>query len=650
MVSHPPSTNVQLCAAENYAQVEELLRYALNDDVSYVTQPSELRNQRVFAIRVGVNGFLDVARTTYKEINQDVHDMTTELGEEHQLSIDLKFDPARHYFLRIAASEFDDRPMPDVLVNVVPRKHFLECQTLDLMKMNQKIRDAHNEVISMSDRSIQELIEAVRSRIHPLFKISEAIGFLDMLAAFTQLATAENYVKPELTQALAIKAGRHPIREKAQAGTNRWIPNDVYATEQNRFQIITGCNMSGKSTYIRSIALVAVMAQAGSFVPASYASFPLFRQLFARVSTDSTVEANVSTFAAEMRDIAHILRNIAPNSLVIIDELGRGTSTNDGLAIAIAIAEALVESKAFVWFVTHFRDLPRILAERAGVVNLHLSVNFSTEDNDPTTTRMKMTYKVSDGPIPPSNQYYGIALAKAVNLPSRVTEVATIVSEALNERNAAKKSEPRVLAVTRRRRLMLSLREQLLLARESEMKGAELKAWLKKLQDEFLVRMEALSRDEKGVEAEISPASAEGEDSEMVDLPASTRPDAAAGHSIDAQTSGERCLTEQNGSRNLGSEGLFVKQERDESNSLASTSYMEDGDENQDNSTRRAHPDKPLAIKEEEASDDTRIRIKQEKLDARAAASSSSVARLPVPEVEALQRVGDCRDGAIVID
>jgi DNA mismatch repair protein MSH4 len=507
-MQHPPGrntsiaaahTDLQLCAAENYSEVEDLVKYALNDDVSFVTQPAELRNQRVFAIRVGVNGFLDVARTTYKEINQDVHDMTTELGEEHQLCIDLKFDPARHYYLHIPATEFEERPIPDIFVNVVRRKRVIECQTLDLMKMNQKIKDAHNEVISMSDRSIQELIEAVRSRIHPLFKISEAIGLLDMLTGFAQLATTQDYVKPELTQALAIKAGRHPIREKAQAHTHKWIPNDVYATEQNRFQIITGCNMSGKSTYIRSIALQSVMAQAGSFVPATYASFPIFRQLFARISTDSAVEANVSTFAAEMRDIAHILRNIEPHSLVIIDELGRGTSTTDGLAIAIAIAEALIESKAFVWFVTHFRDLPRILSERAGVVNLHLSVNFSTTDDDPTTTRMKMTYKVSDGPIPPSNQYYGLALARAINLPDRVIEVATLVSEELNEQNAAKKDEPRVMAMPRRRRLMLSLREQLMLAREGGLKGAELKAWLKKLQEEFLVRMEALNSDEQDI-------------------------------------------------------------------------------------------------------------------------------------------------------
>lgn len=132
--------------------------------------------------------------------------------------------------------------------------------------------------------------------------------------------------------------------------------------------------MSGKSTYIRSIALMAVMAQIGSFVPAEYASFPILHQLFARVSVDDNIEANVSTFAAEMRETAFILRNIDRRSMAIIDELGRGTSTRDGLAIALAIAEALVESRALVWFATHFRDLATIMAERNGVISLHLAV------------------------------------------------------------------------------------------------------------------------------------------------------------------------------------------------------------------------------------------------------------------------------------
>lgn len=165
----------------------------------------------------------------------------------------------------------------------------------------------------VGDEAIQGLIEEVRGQMSILFKICESVAMLDMISSFAQLVTSQDYVRPQLADTLAIKSARHPIREKIQH--NKFVPNDVYATQQTRFQIITGCNMSGKSTYIRSIALMAVMAQIGSFVPAEYASFPILHQLFARVSMDDSIEANVSTFAAEMRETAFILRNINKRSM-----------------------------------------------------------------------------------------------------------------------------------------------------------------------------------------------------------------------------------------------------------------------------------------------------------------------------------------------
>lgn len=140
-------------------------------------------------------------------------------------------------------------------------------------------------------------------------------------------------------------------------------------------------------------------------VPASYASFPILHQLFARLGLDDNIETNVSTFAAEMREIAFILRNIDRRSMAIVDELGRGTSTRDGLAIALAIAEALVSSKALVWFATHFKDLATIMHERAGVLNLHLAVDIEHEKS------MTMLYKISQGAVKES--HYGLTLLES---------------------------------------------------------------------------------------------------------------------------------------------------------------------------------------------------------------------------------------------
>ena len=397
----------------------------------------------------------------------------------------MKYDTARQYYIRIAASELEDRNLPEIFINVFRKRNIIECQTLDLLKWNQKIIDSHHEVLQMSDRSIQELIDNLRAEIAPLFKISDAIALLDVTASFAHLVTTQDYCRPELTRTLAIKSGRHPIKEKIYK--EKYVPNDAYATRQSRFQIITGCNMSGKSTYIRSIALMAIMTQIGCFVPASYASFPIFHQLFARVSMDDSIEANVSTFAAEMRETAFILRNIDDRSMVIVDELGRGTSTRDGLSIAIAVAEALVESGAFVWFATHFRDLAKILSERNGVVNFHLAVDMSEAN------KMKMLYKIASGAV--QEEHYGLTLAKVVNLPPEVLQIAEQVSKKLTDNVEKRKKNPKTIALARRRKLILSLREQLIQAYEGNMNGKVLAMWLKKLQDEFVNRMAAIDAD-----------------------------------------------------------------------------------------------------------------------------------------------------------
>lgn len=417
--------------------------------------------------------------------------------------LDLKYDTARQYYICIPATE--PGPLPDVFINVYRKRKRIECQTLDLVKLNQKITDAHSEVINMSDQTIQGLLRDVCTEVSGLFRVSEAIAMLDMLAAFVQLATNHEYIRPELTDTLAIKAGRHPIRE--QIHSSKFIPNDAYATPQTRFQIITGCNMSGKSTYIRSLALVTVMAQIGCFVPAQYASFPISHQLFARVATSDDLDANVSTFAAEMREMAFILRNIQPRSMVIIDELGRGTSTTDGLAIAVALAEALISSNALVWFVTHFHDLAQILAERSGVINLHLAAEIA-----PDASKMTMQYRIAEGPVP--DRRYGLVLAKLADLPPAVLNKARSVSEAMDQLAKRRNSPSRAVAIAQKRKLLLSLREQLFLARDGTMGNDSLRALLIKLQDDFVLRMAAINRemelypdDESEIEAPTEPVS-----------------------------------------------------------------------------------------------------------------------------------------------
>ncbi|KAJ5648719.1 hypothetical protein N7490_005091 [Penicillium lividum] len=524
--------------------VEQLIEDALNQNITYQSKPLDLRNQRIYCIKVkdhsvclppwpnyyqaGVNSLLDVARQTYKEANADAAELVSKLGETHDMTLDLKYDSARQYYICIPSAE--PEPLPDVLINIYRKKNHVECQTLDLVKLNQKITDAHNEVISLSDETIQELLRDLRSEVSGLFRISEAIAMLDMLAAFAQLSTSHDYIRPELTDTLAIKAGRHPIRE--QIHSSKFIPNDAYATPQTRFQIITGCNMSGKSTYIRSLALITVMAQIGCFVPAQYASFPIMHQLFARVATTDDLDANVSTFAAEMREMAFILRNVQPQGMVLVDELGRGTSTNDGLAIAISLAEALLASNAFVWFATHFHDLARILSERSGVINLHLAAEITSD-----AAKITMLYRIAEGPVP--DRRYGIALAKLVDLPPHVLEVATSVSQELDRISQRRNNPSRAGAIARKRKLLLSLQEQLITARNGKMDSVSLCRWLKKLQDEFALQMAVIGQEVEATDetddpddAEMAPEATEAHANFMEDNRDSDEPISFAGTSV----------------------------------------------------------------------------------------------------------------------
>ncbi|KAI1128429.1 muts domain V [Nemania abortiva] len=484
----------ELCREEVTRPVIDIIAETINDDVTAMKAPIDMRNQRTYAVKSGVHGLLDVARQTYKEATDDVYQHVDELTKEYDLAVDVKFDNRRKFWLRLEQSDFEDKQLPDVFINTIVRNRWLECQTLTLVQLNNRITDSHNEAVMLSDKVIQQLLDGIREYVPELFRVCEGIALLDMVASFAQSATTRDYTRPEISEALALKSARHPICERVNP--EQFVPNDAYADENNRFQIITGCNMSGKSTYIRMAALMQVMAQIGSFVPAQYAAIPIIQQLFVRMSTDDSIEANMSTFSLEMREMAFILRNINNKSLVIIDELGRGTSSRDGLAIALAISEALVQSGAIVWFATHFQELTKILGSRPGVLNLHLEtdVSYSSEDQ----ARMTMLYKIKSGPVEETN--YGLNLAKAMGFPERFIEVAQEVSQTISESMERKKSASESRRLIRQRKLILNLYSMLTQLRGSGMDDAAMGSYLRRLQNEFVLEMDGESAEHESGE------------------------------------------------------------------------------------------------------------------------------------------------------
>ncbi|KAM0316079.1 hypothetical protein ACHAPQ_011420 [Fusarium lateritium] len=485
-----PATSVllvkirELCRPEITSQSLNKIRQTIEPDVTYMKSALDLRNQRTFAVKAGINGMLDVARQTYKELTEEIHKHLEALNEVHKIEASLRYDNGRKYWLRLRAADFDDRPIPQLLINVVRKKDMIECQTLDLVKLNLRLSDTSNEVVIRSDSVVQDLLKELRHDVPHLFRVCESVALIDMISSFTQLATTRDYVRPDISSTLALKAARHPVLDKSMSG--KFIPNDYYSTEQYCFHIVTGCNMSGKSTYIRAVALLQIMAQIGSFVPAEYAAFSMIHSIFARVSLDDNIESNLSTFSVEMREMAFILRNIDDKSLAVIDELGRATSNRDGLAIAIAMSEALIQTRASVWFATHFVDLTKVLADRPGVLNLHLAATSSTtEEGLPHIT---MLYKATSGAIR-DEEHYGINLARAIGLPQSFIEKAEEVAKDLRRKREASKRSSESAKLIARRKLILNLQDALKQARESGSEEA-LPGYLQRLQEEFVSRME----------------------------------------------------------------------------------------------------------------------------------------------------------------
>ncbi|RYP41644.1 hypothetical protein DL767_000849 [Monosporascus sp. MG133] len=434
-----------ICRSELVQPVADLIAAIINEDAISMKGPLDMRNQRTYAVK-----------------------HVEDINREYEIAAEVRFDSLRQFWLRLRRSDFEDRALPDLLINVVQKGVWIECQTLILVQLNNRITDSHNEAVMLSDKVIQELVDGIRAHVPNLFRVCEGIALLDMIVSFGQLVTTRDYVRPEIGTTLALKAARHPICERVNPG--RFVPNDAFANQQHRFQIITGSNMSGKSTYMRMISLLQVMAQVGCFVPAEYAAFPIIQHLFVRTSTDDNLEANMSTFSLEMREVAFILRNINEKSLAIIDELGRGTSTRDGLAIALAISEALIQSNALIWFATHFQQL------------------------------VTMLYKISSGPV--QERHYGLDLARAIGFPAQFIETAEKVSKALEEQIERKKANSQSRRLARRRKLILNLYETLTQLRDSGMDDDALGSYMRRLQSEFVARMDEIERDSRPVEAE----------------------------------------------------------------------------------------------------------------------------------------------------
>ncbi|XP_064310865.1 mutS protein homolog 4 isoform X2 [Phalacrocorax carbo] len=284
----------------------EKITTVINDDTRYTKGCLNMRTQKCYAVKPNINEFLDIARRTYTEIVDDIAGMITQLAEKYNLPMKTSFSSARGFFIQMSVdcSALPNGQLPSEFTKVTKMKNTYSFTSADLIKMNERCQESLREIYHMTYLIVCKLLNEIYEHIHCLYKLSDIVSMLDMLLSFAHACTLSDYVRPEFTDTLAIKQGWHPILEKI--AMEKPVSNNTYLTEGNNFVIITGPNMSGKSTYLKQIALCQIMAQIGSYVPAEYCSFRIAEQIFTRIGMDDDIETNASTFMKEMKEVLNI--------------------------------------------------------------------------------------------------------------------------------------------------------------------------------------------------------------------------------------------------------------------------------------------------------------------------------------------------------
>ena len=330
--------------------------------------------------------------------------------------------------------------VPNAYKEIVPDT-YIRKQTLSNCEryITQELKELETKVLGAQERIVgleYEIFCSVRKKIGEQYertsRTSKAIATLDTLCSLASVAVSNNYTRPDIndSDAVIIKDGRHPVIEKMLKDTP-FVPNDTELDcDRNRTAIITGPNMAGKSTYMRQVAIIVMMAQMGSFVPASYASIGLVDSVFTRVGASDDLASGQSTFMVEMSEVAEILDNATSKSLIILDEIGRGTSTYDGMSIAKAVLEYTADKKrlgAKTLFATHYHELTELENEMDGVKNFNIAVKKRGDDI------IFLRRIVSGG----ADGSYGIDVARLAGVPDTVVKRAKVILKSLEENGVA---------------------------------------------------------------------------------------------------------------------------------------------------------------------------------------------------------------------
>lgn len=437
---------------EELPELTELIGRAIVDE-----PPATIHDGGIF--REGFNQELDTLRHASTEGKDWIAQY--QLQEQQRTgikSLKVRFNKVFGYFIEVSKSFLDIVPQEYIRKQtIVNGERFI---TPELKEIEDKVLGSDEKSQALEYELFQELRQRVCTHLQQIQKTARAVAAVDCLGSLAQVAIQYNYVRPEVVEetVLDIRDGRHPVLD-ARMTDSAFVPNDcLLDTSSNQIGLITGPNMAGKSTFIRQVALLVIMAQMGSFIPVRKARIGMADRIFTRVGAADDLSRGQSTFMVEMVETANILNHATPRSLVILDEIGRGTSTFDGLSLAWAIAEFLHDtptSKARTLFATHYHELTDLALTKPGVKNYNVLVREQGEE-------ILFLRKIAPGI---ADKSYGIHVARLAGIPRQIIDRAAQVLENLEatEFDELDRTKPRLAETKRKGRRKPNDENQLLL-------------------------------------------------------------------------------------------------------------------------------------------------------------------------------------------
>ena len=400
----------------------ELIDKAIVDD-----PPMTIKDGGI--IKLGYDEEIDKLKTATTNGKKWIIDVETKERELTGIkNLKVGFNKVFGYYIEVTKSGLSQ--VPDRYIRKQTLTNAERFITEELKNLENQILGAEERVVNLEYNAFTEIREEIAKNIKRLQKTANIVSTVDVLSAFATVAEDLNYCMPKVNNngTINIKNGRHPVIEK-MLGAGEFVENDTFLDEgDNRLAIITGPNMAGKSTYMRQVALITLMAQVGSFVPAEEAEIGVVDKIFTRVGASDDLSMGQSTFMVEMMEVATILKEATKNSLVILDEIGRGTSTYDGLSIAWAVAEYISDKEkcgAKTLFATHYHELIGLEEKLDGVKNYSIAVKEKGED-------ILFLRKIVRGG---TDESYGIHVARLAGVPKQVTSKANEILKSLERKN-----------------------------------------------------------------------------------------------------------------------------------------------------------------------------------------------------------------------